>query len=133
MWKRAFPFIKTALAAAGLLLLVGFGIKVDVSMPAYAAVYLDDAARTYIALPCLEEWQSRPAKTVAILRLSSAGEAYKLGYSPDDGCRNQGALVSNDGSLSSRTLVRLGLLSPAKHWWDAPYRNELGVVVYPGE
>jgi len=100
-------------------------------MPDYAAVYLDDVAKTYVALPCLKEWQNRRNQTLAMLRLNRASEAYALKYEPDEVCRETGAFSEDDRSLIGLLLVKLGILAPIQHWWDAPYRTEQGVVVHP--
>ena len=100
-------------------------------MPGYAPVYLDDIAKTYIALPCMKEWQNRQSETLALVRLSKVSEAYKLKYKPDEVCRETGAFSEDDRSLTGLLLVKLGFLPPIRHWWDAPYRTEKGEVVYP--
>jgi hypothetical protein len=102
-------------------------------MSGYAAVYLDDDAKTYIALPCLKEWQNRPSQSLAFLRLAPASKAISQGYKSDATCRETGAFVEDDRSLTGLLLVKLGILSPVRHWWDIPYRTEDGTVVQPGK
>ena len=43
-------------AGIALILLFGFAIGTDDPMPGYAVVFVDDVARTFIALPCIEAW-----------------------------------------------------------------------------
>jgi hypothetical protein len=52
--------IKGALGIATVLVIEGFSIGSIDSMPPYAVVFLDDTSKTFIALPCIEEWRSRP-------------------------------------------------------------------------
>lgn len=127
--------VKSALFA--MLVVPGFlaiavlgGSETIVSMPPYAAVYLDDATRTYVALPCMAEWSKRPTKIFVLARLSTAGEARKLRYDPDDVCVQTGAFIEEESPIAF-ILVKLGILPPTKYWWDAPYRTETGVVI-PG-
>jgi hypothetical protein len=115
----------------GLLLLAGLGIGSNASMPGYAAVYLDDEAKNYVALPCIGEWERRSGEKFAAVRLAKVSEARQLGYEPDAVCRESGAFAPHDRSLTGHLLVKLGVLSPIQHWWDVPYRTEEGKVVYP--
>jgi hypothetical protein len=123
--------ITAALATIATLFCIGFSIGSNSSMPDYARVYIDDDAKTYLALPCLAEWQSRKSDTIALLRLGTAAESRKLNYQPDKNCRDTGAFFGEDSSLSKNFLIRLGILQPIREWWDGPYRNELGEVVNP--
>ncbi|SRR5712691_1923433 len=123
--------LKTSAVAAGILFFLGLGIGTSVPMPGYAPVYLDDVSKTYIALPCTTEWESRSSKQIAMLRLGHRQEAVTLHYTPDDNCRNTGAFSGDGHSLSGLLLMKLGLLSPIIYWWDKPYRTETGEVVYP--
>jgi hypothetical protein len=97
-------------------------------MPKYAWVYVDDKAKTYIALPCMREWRRRAATKNAVVRLFDAGGARQLGYKPDTLCRDTGAFAPDDRSLTGSLLVKIGLLSPITHWWDMPYCTEDGLV-----
>jgi hypothetical protein len=131
MKTKISSLITMALVATGLLLWFGLGIgmKTPVSMPGYALVFLDDITKTYIALPCLEEWQRRPSAVVEIVRRSTANEAWQLHYEPDKACAKSGALFFyDDQSAMGFLLERVGILQPPKHWWNAPYRTEDGVV-----
>lgn len=123
-------FLKLIAAGCALCLFLGLGVVSSVPMPGYAVVMLDDAAKTFIAPFCLAEWQRRPSDTVGFLRRGTAGEAYGLRYKPDEACRQSGAFVDDDRSLTGHLFVKLGILGPAQHWWDAPYQTEAGVV-YP--
>ena len=121
--KKVFSALQLAIASAAILFL-GFGIGTNASMPDYARVYLDATTKTYLALPCLAQWHLRPNETTEILRMAKASEARELQYEPDNACRETGAFAPHDRSLTGLLLVKLGILSPAKHWWDAPYRAD---------
>jgi hypothetical protein len=130
MSKVAGIFCTAVVATAALFFFAGFGIKGHMPMPGYAAVYLDDQTETYIALPCMKDWQDRagPGRTV---RLAKAREALQMKYGPDADCRDTGAFAPEAGSMSGRLLVKLGIMQPVQFWWDAPYRTEDGTLVYP--
>jgi hypothetical protein len=126
-------FVKSALGIAAVLIFVGFGIGSIDSMPPYAVVFLDDTSKTFIALPCIEEWRSRPTHTVDVMRRGTAVDAHRLGYKIDLACRDAGGYSEDGRSLTGTILVKLGVLDPLTHWWDRPYRTEDGTVVYPGK
>ena len=107
---------------------MAFGSKSVVEMPGYAAVYLDDARKTYIAPPCIEDWRSRRGADFAVARLSKASEAKAMHYKLDDDCRKAGGYVDEDRSLSGLLLVRMGILPPKEHWWNRPYRTGVDIV-----
>jgi hypothetical protein len=132
MRKKLFELLKIGLGTAGFLFFVGLGIGSIDPMPGYAVVFLDDISKTYIALPCIEEWRSRPSNTIDLVRRSTASEAARLKYEPDKNCRETGAFVDDGRSLTGLLLVKLGILPPARHWWDARSRTEEGSVVWPG-
>jgi hypothetical protein len=117
---------------AVLLVWIGLGIGSIDSMPNYAIVFLDDTNKTFIALPCIDDWRTRPTHQVDIVRRGTAGEAHNLGYKVDEECREAGGYSEDGRSLIGLVLVRLGILSPLTHWWDKPYRTEDGTVIYPG-
>lgn len=114
----------------GGLIYFSFGIETLDPMPSYAVVLVDDISKTYLAPQCVEQWQSKPTKTVDLLRRTTAGEAYRQHYIPDSDCRETGAFSQDGYSLPLLLLVKAGVLPPKKHWWDMPYRTENGVV-YP--
>lgn len=120
----------SAVLIAGLFYL-GFGIGADEPMPPYARVYLEDATKTYFSLPCLEEWQHRHTSTVSIVALSAYGHAKALNYTSDPICREAGGFMGHPRSLSRLILEIIGVLSPLEQWWDRPYRDEQGNVVFP--
>src|SRR5258706_2597577 len=107
---------------------MAFGSQSFVDIPGYAAVYLDDASKTYIALPCIEDWRSRRGAGFAIARLSKASDAQAMHYKRDDDCRKAGGYSDEDRSLSGLLLVRLGILPPKEHWWNRPYRTAGDIV-----
>jgi hypothetical protein len=112
-------------------LMLGFSVESSVLMPGYAAVYIDPIAHTYIALPCIEEWRTRSGSTIEIVTLGTADEARRMHYKMDEDCRNAGAFVDDDRSLSGLLLVKIGVLPPLQHWWDRPFRTEDGVAHFP--
>jgi hypothetical protein len=128
---KALDFFKVAIVFVGLLFGAGFGISSMEMAPSYAVTFVDDATKTYITLPCLREWQSRRGDTLALARRSTLGEAVGLGYKSDEKCRGAGGLYEDGRSLSGLLLVKVGILAPVRHWWDAPYRTEDGAVVRP--
>src|SRR5215472_1717221 len=91
-------FITAALGIAVLLVVIGFVIDTEDTMPPYAVVYLDDTTKTYIALPCIEEWRSRPTQQVDIVRRGTAGAARQLGYKVDEKCRDAGGYIEDGRS-----------------------------------
>lgn len=121
-----------AIPIAGLFF-IGFGISADEPMPPYARVYIDDATKIYFSLPCLEEWQHRQTSTVSFVALSTYGQAKALNYTSDPVCREAGGFQGHPRSLSRLILEILGVLPPLEHWWDRPYRDEQGNVVFPKE
>ena len=101
------------------------------TMPAYAAVYIDDTSHTYIALPCLPAWQTKKTATVDAIRLAKASEAYALKYNSDEDCREAGGFAQGGPGIVRQYLTDWGIVPPLHHWWDDPYRTEDGTVVYP--
>jgi hypothetical protein len=130
LFRGLFAFIQIGVAIPLVLLFLGLGIGSNTFMPGYAAVYVDDEAKIYVALPCVDEWRRRAERKIAMARLTKASEAYRLGYKPDAMCRESGAFAPDDRSFTGSLLVKLGFLSPLTHWWDMPYRTEEGIV-YP--
>jgi hypothetical protein len=126
-------FIKIGLAVVFAIAYLGFGISSVELAPPYAVVFLDDENKTFIALPCMHEWQSRPTQTIDTVRRSTAGEAQRLGYQVDERCRDAGGYSEEGRSLTGRALERFGILSPLQHWWHRPYRTEDRTIVYPGK
>jgi hypothetical protein len=126
-------FVKGALGIAAVLIFVGLGIGSIDSMPPYAVVFLDDTSKTFIALPCIEEWRARPTHTVDVMRRGTVDDAHRLGYKIDLACRDAGGYSEDGRSLTGIILVKLGVGDPLTHWWDRPYRTEDGTVVYPGK
>ena len=123
--------IKITAGGVVVLLILGQSITSLEIIPSYALVFIDDSSKTYIALPCIDEWQHRSTQVVDIVRRGTVGDAVKLGYKPDEGCRQAGGFREDGRSLSGRILERIGILSPLEHWWDKPYRTEDGNIVFP--
>jgi hypothetical protein len=125
-------YVSVVLTAVAVVAMIGLGIGSIDLMPSYAVVFLDDTNKTFVALPCIDEWRSRPSQTIDLVRRGTAGEAAKLGYKPDAKCREAVGYSEDGRSLTGLALVWLGVLPPLVHWWDKPYRTEDGTVVYPG-
>ena len=113
-------FLKAILGIATVLTIAGFSIGSIDSMPPYAVVFLDDTSKTFIALPCIEEWRSRPTQTTDVVRRGTADDAHRLGYKIDLPCRDAGGYSEDGRSLIGIILVKLGVLDPLTHWWDRP-------------
>ena len=108
--EKVFLAIKVAAALIGVLLMIGLGIGSLKGMPDYAKVYVNDAAKTYLAPPC--------TKTTTGLRVITAGEARRLGYRPDRKCRDEGAFMQDDRSLTGTLLQTIGILKPIPSRWN---------------
>jgi hypothetical protein len=102
--------IKFAAALIGVLLMIGLGIGSSKGMPDYAKVYVNDTAKTYLAPPC--------TKNNSQFRLVIAGEARTLGYKPDEKCRDEGAFMQDDRSLTGTFLQTIGVLKPIPSRWN---------------
>jgi hypothetical protein len=133
MHSRFMKLVAGIFGVVAILVWFGLGTGSIDTMPYYAVGFLDDTNKSFIALPCIDEWRARPTKSVDVVRRSTAGEAYKLGYKMDDQCREAGGYSEDGRSLIGLMLVRLGVWSPLTHWWDKPYRTEDGTIVYPGK
>jgi hypothetical protein len=107
---KLFLAIKFAAALIVILLMIGFGIGSSKGMPDYAQVYVNDAAKTYLAPPCM--------KATASFRIVTAGKAITMGYKPDGKCRDEGAFMQNDRSLTGTFLQTIGFLKPMPSRWD---------------
>jgi hypothetical protein len=116
------------------LLYLGAGSSSIVQVPGYAVAYLDDTNKTYLTLPCVDQWQKTPTHSVDVLRQALVADAYKLGYRMDEDCREAGGFIDDDRSLTGFLFERIGLLPPIEHWWDRPYRKEDGsIVAHPSD
>jgi hypothetical protein len=86
--KRILGYVKVALGIGlGLLLIAAFAVESLKPMPKNAHVMVDDVAKTYHSPMYFYEinvdgWQK--------LRLTTAEEAYRLGYEPDKKSRDGG-------------------------------------------
>jgi hypothetical protein len=60
-------YVSIALATVAAMAMIGFGIGSIDLMPSYAVVFLDDTNKTFIALPCIDEWRSGPTQTVDLV------------------------------------------------------------------
>jgi hypothetical protein len=129
--KRLLDAAKLSAFCVGAILLLGLGIGTSPTMPSYARVYADDGAKTYLALPCLAEWKERKSDQFAFLRLSTAGEVWKLNYKPDAICSESGDFSGPDRSITGVLFEKVGILPPRVPWWDKPYRDELATLYAP--
>jgi hypothetical protein len=107
---KIFLTLKIVAAVVGILLIIGLGIKSSRVMPDHAVVYANDGSKTYLAPPCI--------KATAGLRLITAGEAHRLGYEPDRKCRDKGAFVQDDRSLTGIFFQNIGLVNPKMSRWN---------------
>jgi hypothetical protein len=130
MLRKISAVLGLTVGCVAFLFFLGSGIGTLVPMPPYAYVYVDDDARTYIALPCIEEWRTRTTGD-ATLRLAQFKEIRPLKYKGDQRCRDTGAFMPEGRSASGRLLQWFGVLPPLTYWWDQPFRKEDGSVVYP--
>lgn len=101
---------RSAIGVAGFVFAAGFGIGSDRTTPANAIVYLDLDHRTYFAPPCVNGSMNFMPGT--------ARDAYAQKFSPDPACRDSGAFLSEDRSLSGQFLETLGLLTPKPSRWN---------------
>lgn len=116
------------LGLLGVVVIIGTQIGTSVSAPDYAVVYVDDQARTVIALPCADDWKNKPNSPPAILRRTTMGEADKIGYSADRDCIEAGGFIEDGPNLTELALNKIGLWPSPEYWWDKPYRTEARVV-----
>jgi len=123
--------VKLLATACVLLVAVNYLVGTIDLMPGYAAVYLDDQERIYLAPGCLKEWEGRKSDTLSFLRLSTAKEAFSRKYEADEACRQAGWFAQDGPGIVRIYAVRWGLLPPVRHWWDEPYRTDDGSIIYP--
>ena len=96
---------------SGFAFCAGFGISGALTMPDNAVLYLDPDRKVYLASPCVGDFTG--------LRLGTPQEARHLKFSPDPSCREKGAFLSEDRSLSGQVLVSLGILKPMPSRWNS--------------
>jgi hypothetical protein len=108
--EKVFLAIKFAAALIGIIWMIGLGIGTSKTMPYHAQVYVNDAAKTYLAPPCI--------KTTADFRVINVGEARTLGYRPDVECRDDGGFMQDDRSLTGKFLETIGILKPIPSRWN---------------
>lgn len=102
--------LKAIAVIIGVLLIIGLVIKSSKAMPDYAHVYVNDVERTYLVPPCI--------RITVGLRAITAGEARKLGYRPDRKCRDEGAFIQDDRSLTGMFFQKIGILKPIPSRWN---------------
>ena len=116
MRSKVLASIKVGFFAVAGLLFIGLGIDANTAMPGTAYVYLDDAQRTYISPPCINDWMGKPGS--ATMSLGQAADARRLGYQPDHDCREAGGFEGAESSLTRIIFTEIGVLLPPKQWWD---------------
>jgi hypothetical protein len=76
-------------------------------------VFLNDAAMSFLAAPCVVYWKDRMGEKAPRLYLGDIAEARTLGYRPDLDCLQHGGFGKQDQSLSLWILTRLGIVPPS--------------------
>jgi len=107
---------ESAAVGAFFALLLGFGVEVtDEKVPPAAPVVVHIPTKTYFAPICLNVagLDRRQYRVVALETARSA--KFKL----DEGCRNSGAFSTQGTSAIKFLLIKLGLASYPRRWWDA--------------
>jgi hypothetical protein len=88
------------------------GIQIsDEKVPLRAPVLVHDATRTYFAPICVKPGRGD-------LRPTTLSAAHDLKYKLDDDCRNSGAFSTEGTSAAKFLLIKIGLLSYPRRWWD---------------
>lgn len=108
--KKISLAVRFAVVLLGVLLLIGLGIQSSKTTPDHAIVHVNDASKTYSAPLCTQ--------TKGKLRIATAAQARKMGYSPDPECRDQGWFVQDDRSLTGMLLQKIGFLKPLPSRWN---------------
>jgi hypothetical protein len=108
--KKLFLAIKVVAAMVCAIFLFGLWIGSLKVMPDHSKVCVDDVTKTYIAPPCVKESDG--------LRIVNAGEAKRLGYEPDKRCRDEGAFIQDDRSLTGLFFQKIGILRPIPSRWN---------------
>ncbi len=108
--EKVFLVLKGAAVVIGVLLIIGLAIKSSKGMPDYAEVYVNNAAKTYLAPPC--------TTATLGLRAMTAGEARRSGYRPDSKCRDEGSFIQDDRSLTGMLFQKIGILKPIPSRWN---------------
>jgi len=104
-------FLYSVAILTGLFLLLGCFIETYAIIPDDAAIFLNDTTKTYFGCP------GDPSEP---LRRGMVSEAHRLQYKAGQNCSPPVRFVDEDWPPTGLLLVKLGVLSPAKHWWDAP-------------
>ena len=109
------PTIRFFFILLGFTLMAGFFIVPSRDMPDHAVVLLDDQNRTYLSPICAGKEKGLDKKGY---RLSSAGDARKLKYEPDQKCREESGFSQDSRSITGNFLERMGLLPPLPSRWN---------------
>ncbi len=93
--------------------LAGFYIVPTRAMPDNAIVFLDESNKTYFSPICARKSEEKS------LRQATAGEAYRLKFTPDKKCSKESGFSQDARSLSGKFMERLGMLPPLPSRWNA--------------
>ncbi len=108
--SRLIKGLQAAVMGIVVLLCIGFGIGSSKTMPKNVIILLDHTNKQYLAPVCVLDPSSYSVATVH--------EAYDLDYHPNPECRDQGAFVQEERSLSGILFEKLGLLRPLQSRWN---------------
>lgn len=98
---------------------VSLGVSVtDEKPPLSTPVLLHVRTQTYFAPVCLDPATIEKSQ----YRVITLGEAYSSNFKLDYDCRNSGAFSNEGTSAFKFLLIKLGLASYPRRWWDQ-YRN----------
>jgi hypothetical protein len=105
------PTIKFFLIMLIFTMLAGFFIVPTKTMPDHALVLLDDQNHTYLSPVCAPKEQKA-------YRVTSAAEARRLKYGPEEKCQAEAGFTQEGRSITGNFGERLGLLSPLPSRWN---------------
>jgi hypothetical protein len=92
--------------------MAGFYIVPTRTMPDQALVLLDDRNKTYFSPQCAKNSAEKS------LRPTTAAEARRLKYEPDQSCQGEAGFRQDGRSMSGNLLERLGMLPPLPSRWN---------------
>ena len=107
--------VRATLVAAAVVVFVSLAIQVsDEKIPPRTPVLVDDARNLYYAPMCVDP-SKREQTQLRVMSLEAA-EARK--YKLDDDCRNSGVFSTDGTSAAKFVLIKLGVLSYPRRWWN---------------
>ena len=101
--------LKFIAAIFEMLAIIGCFIGTSASIPGNIPFYVDDSAKTYLSIPCHDEWRGRSGNQIAMLRRVSQDDLKGLNYRSDDICRESGGFFEDDWNLTFFLLSKIGL------------------------